>query len=319
MIVTVLLASFIASLLACWAFSCYGRALFAARPRDWTPERHHQTKQGIPTMGGLVLLWVWFVGILSPWAPEPWAVTAVAAWVFCSMAALGAYDDWSKIIRRGGISAQLKFIAQNACALAGAVAWYWANPAIAGYLWIPLFDVSLYLGPLMVIWATFIMVAASNAVNLTDGLDGLAGTVLTVCFGAIVLCAHILGHSDVVYGALLAVGVLLGFVCFNWHPARLFMGDTGALAFGSLLGFYAVQLNITLLLPFIAIIPVVETVSVMLQVAWYKRYQTRIFKMAPLHHHFELLGWSEQAISIGAGLITLIFSAIALLFVLYKN
>jgi phospho-N-acetylmuramoyl-pentapeptide-transferase len=128
-----------------------------------------------------------------------------------------------------------------------------------------------------------------------------------------------MGHESVFFGSLLAAAVMLGFLCFNRHPARLFMGDTGALAFGALLGFYAVQLNITLLLPLMAIVPVIETLSVMLQVAWFRRHQTRLFKMAPLHHHFELIGYSENQIVAYAGLITLLGCLVAYGFFYFKN
>ncbi len=290
-----------------------------ARPRDWTPERHHQTKQGIPTMGGLILVWVWVLTVMSPYAPEPWYFTSLALLIVLGMGFLGVYDDWSKITRRGGIGARAKFVAQNLCAFAPSALWYWADPVSAGYLWIPLFNAYLFVGPLIVLWATLVIVSASNAVNLTDGLDGLAATVLSLCFGALALCAGMLGQLDVVFSATVAAGACLGFLCLNWHPARLFMGDTGALAFGALLGFYAVQLNITLLLPLIAIVPVLETVSVMLQVVWFKRYKTRIFKMAPIHHHFELIGYSEHAISAVAGIITLVGSLIAVALIFFNN
>lgn len=233
--------------------------------------------------------------------------------ILVSMGLLGAYDDWSKIKRRGGISARAKFIVQNLCALLMVLFWYWSDPGAAGYLWIPLFNISLFVGALIVPWAMLVIVSASNAVNLTDGLDGLAGTVLALSFGAIAACAKIMGDSQLQFCALVAAGVSLGFLWFNWHPARLFMGDTGALALGALLGLYAVQLNITLLLPFIAIVPVIETLSVILQVAWYKRYQRRLFNMAPLHHHFELLGYSEPLIARGAGFITAAGALIAAL------
>jgi phospho-N-acetylmuramoyl-pentapeptide-transferase len=345
-------AVFALSALSCWAFSRFGAPFFVAKPRDWTPERHHQTKQGIPTMGGLVLIWVWILGIMSPYAPIPWGSTGLALLIVLAMGFLGAYDDWSKINRWGGISAGAKFIAQNIFALSAVGIWYWSSPAATSELWIPLFNVYLPIGAFIILWGALVIVSASNAVNLTDGLDGLAGTVLTLCFGAIAWqshgptlkatahmddvaaiaygdggscvasedwCAYSMGHGDVFFGSLLAAAIMLGFLWLNRHPARLFMGDTGALAFGALLGLYAVQLNITLLLPLIAIVPVIETLSVMLQVAWYKRYKTRLFKMAPLHHHFELIGYSENQIVAYAGLITFLGCLLAGLFFYFKN
>jgi phospho-N-acetylmuramoyl-pentapeptide-transferase len=310
-------AVFVLSTLSCWAFSRFGNPFFVAKPRDWTPERHHQTKQGIPTMGGLVLLGLWIVATLFL-GTESFLTCLPALWIMLSMGLLGAYDDWSKINRWGGISAGAKFVAQNLAALVAVGLWYWSNLA-AGDLWIPLFNIYLPLGIFIILWGALVIVSASNAINLTDGLDGLAGTVLTICFGAIACCARSMGHESVFFGSLLAAAVMLGFLCFNRHPARLFMGDTGALAFGALLGFYAVQLNITLLLPLMAIVPVIETLSVMLQVAWFRRHQTRLFKMAPLHHHFELIGYSENQIVAYAGLITLLGCLVAYGFFYFKN
>lgn len=319
MIGAILLATSLASALFCWAFSRFGNPFFVAKPRDWTPERHHKTKQGVPTMGGIVLIGVWLVGIMSPYAPMEWGSLGLAGLVLFSMGLLGVYDDWSKINRTGGISARAKFMMQNLGAFAAVALWYFTSVGDAGYLWVPLFNNYFFVGPLILLWGTFIIVGASNAVNLTDGLDGLAAGVLTVCFGATAWCAYVADNTAVLFGSLLAIGVLLGFLLFNRHPAKLFMGDTGALAFGALLGFYAVQLNITLLLPFIALVPVIETASVILQVAWYKRYRTRIFKMAPLHHHFELSGYSENQIVAGAAAISMLGCALACLLFYFKN
>ncbi len=319
MIYVLLFASFSATFLCCWAFLRYTGSFFVAKPRDWTPERHHQTKQGIPTMGGLALIGVLIVGTIGVcYRFKLWQLGLLSVGTLLSMGLLGAYDDWSKIKRRGGISARTKFIAQNLSALAVALIWYMTDPISTGYLWVPFLDCSIYLGAFIVLWATLVTVSASNAINLTDGLDGLAGTVLGVSFASIALCARILGYPAIMMSALFVVGACSAFLCLNWHPARLFMGDTGALALGALLGLFAVQLNITLLLPLIAVVPVIETVSVIVQVAWYKRYQKRLFKMAPLHHHFELEGCSEYQIVCGAALFTLICSGGAVALVYFK-
>lgn len=317
----------IVSVFCCTLFISYWGSFFVAKPRDWTPERHHLTKQGIPTMGGIVLIGVWIlVYCLKCAFLMPLHISLIedlgllpmihyylgllpAFIVLIGMGALGAYDDWSKIKRRGGISPKAKFIAQIACAALAMSLWYWYTGPEAHYLWIPLFNIGLPLGPLIIAWGTLVIVSASNAINLTDGLDGLAGTILVLCFSYVglfdLLCNPFSAPMDVIFGSLVAAGCFIGFLCFNCHPARLFMGDTGALAFGALLGFYALQLNISLLLPFIALVPVLETLSVMLQVVWFKLYRTRIFKMAPLHHHFELSGYSEQQIVLFAALTTI--------------
>jgi phospho-N-acetylmuramoyl-pentapeptide-transferase len=344
MVDILVLASFVAyfvciygfSALSCAVFSYAGTPLFVAKPRDWTPERHHQTKQGIPTMGGLAFLTVW-VCFTAFFLWRSYVFYLPALWIVASMGLLGAYDDWSKINRRGGISAGAKFVCQNLSALIAGGMWYWGDPAATGELWIPLFNVYFPIGIFMVLWGAFVMVAASNAVNLTDGLDGLAGTVLLWAFLFIAFLAALSGGLGglsmpfgesvegyaspyaVLFGAFTAAAVIRGFLQLNRHPAALFMGDTGALALGALLGLYAVQLNVTLLLPLIAMVPVAETLSVIIQVAWFKRYQKRIFKMAPLHHHFELIGYSELQIVRAARIFTILGGAIACLLFFFKN
>ena len=171
LILAVFIVSIALSALFCWLFSTYGRPLFVAKPRDWTPDRHHQTKQGIPTMGGVVLIGLWVLIMLSSYSSidEGFLAIVPALWTIISFGALGAYDDWSKIERTGGISAKAKFIAQNLAAAIAVGLWYWINPLMAGYLWIPLFDIQLPLALLIIPWGSFVIVSASNGINLTDG------------------------------------------------------------------------------------------------------------------------------------------------------
>lgn len=311
----------IVSAFCCWLFIRFLGHSFAGKTREWTPERHQVTKQGIPTMGGIVLIAVWFLiwgGLIGEFMLRTGAFPGLnfvlsmlpSCIILIGMGLLGAYDDWSKINRRGGIKPWTKFIAQITCALLAVGTWYWHAGMTAQSLWVPVLHWNLPLGSLMVFWGVLVVVSASNAFNLTDGLDGLAGMVFLLTFLPIGLISLVhfglFSINTVLPGAWIAAGCFAGFLCFNWHPARLFMGDAGALAFGALLGLYAVQLNITLLLPFIAIVPVLETLSVMLQVAWFKLYKTRIFKMAPLHHHLELNGYSEPQIVLLAAVVTVI-------------
>ncbi|MBI3764590.1 MAG: phospho-N-acetylmuramoyl-pentapeptide-transferase, partial [Chloroflexi bacterium] len=154
-------------------------------------------------------------------------------------------------------------------------------------------DIGLFYIPI----AAFIIVASSNAVNITDGLDGLAGLVIATAFAAYGVIALLQGQVFLVRFCFTVVGACFAFLWFNVHPAELFMGDTGSLALGAALGVVALMTGQWLLLPIIAVIPVAETLSVLLQVAYFKwSGGQRLFKMAPLHHHFELLGWSETQV-----------------------
>jgi phospho-N-acetylmuramoyl-pentapeptide-transferase len=176
----------------------------------------------------------------------------------------------------------------------------------------------LTLGPLYIPVAVFIIVATSNAVNFTDGLDGLAGLIAATAFAAFGLVAVIQGQNYLARFCFSLVGALFGFLWFNVHPANLYMGDTGSLALGATLGVVALMTGYWVLIPLLAVIPVSEVVSVVIQVLYFKVTKgKRFFKMAPLHHHFELIGWSETQIVQRFWLISLVFTmlGIALVFV----
>ena len=158
-----------------------------------------------------------------------------------------------------------------------------------------------------------VMLATTNAVNLTDGIDGLATSVTTIMITCLTVIAIILGIKEVtIFGSIL-IGVCLGFLLFNLHPAKVMMGDTGSLMLGGAIAGIAIYLKMPLLLVIIAIVPIVETLSVIIQVAHFKRTGERIFKMAPIHHHLELSGWKENKIVSVFSLITLIFCVIGLM------
>jgi phospho-N-acetylmuramoyl-pentapeptide-transferase len=287
-------------------------AIFIAKPRALTPERHHRTKQNIPTMGGIVLVGTISLLLIlcSPWISLP--VLGATLWILLGMSLLGAWDDWRKIKRADGIAAKTKFLLQNLLAVGGVLIWYGADSA-ATVLWIPYFNWAVSLGIIMIPWAVFVLVGTSNAVNLTDGLDGLATTVLILCYTMACGFAFVCGDQETAMIAAITIGTLCGFLLFNWYPARIFMGDTGSLALGALLGFLFIRLGMSLLLPLIGIVLVCETMSVILQTISYKWYKKRIFKMAPLHHHFELSGFSETTIVYGAVACTLFGSFVALI------
>lgn len=271
--------------------------------REEGPESHIE-KLGTPTMGGfIIILPVVILTILLNAATvlgfdiSGYSVLAPLAVLFI-YGILGAIDDWEGIRgpRKGlGMSARTKFILQTIIALVTAFVLkyslrvpelYWPgypDPIPMGIAYIPI--------------ATIIIVGFSNAVNFTDGLDGLAGLISITAFAAYGVIALMQEQIFLANFCFTIVGALLGFIWFNVHPAQLFMGDAGSLALGATLGTVALMTGQWLLLPLIAIIPVSEVLSVVLQVIYFKwTGGKRLFKMAPLHHHFELLGWSETQV-----------------------
>lgn len=294
------------------------------------PPSHVFKKQGTPTMGGALLLTAAFAGVLL-WAN----VTNQIVWAFSALvlafAVIGAMDDASKLSNgntRGASS--LKRVLLESLAAGAFVAWFlWGlSPPMAGEVAVPfLKDYSIGLGSFYLLFGTLVIVGAANAVNLTDGLDGLAIVPAIICFACFVAVTWITGNKifadylnlsyipgmgelAVVSAAIIGAG--MGFLWFNAPPARIFMGDTGALATGSGLGAMAVLTHSELLLALIGGLFVLETVSVMVQVASFRLFGKRVFKMAPLHHHFEQKGWSEATIVIRFWIIAALLGAIGL-------
>lgn len=288
----------------------------------------HQAKEGTPTMGGLLILLSLGVSVLL-WAD----LTNRAIWIVLGLTmgygVLGFIDDYRKV-REGssaGISARVKFFWQWVLAIGVALLIY-ADPAFDGELAVPFFkDFTPHLGWVYVPLAAFVIVAASNGVNLTDGLDGLAIGPVMIAAGTFLLLAYAAGHAQIAdylaiksvpgsgqlaifCGALVGGG--LGFLWFNTYPAQLFMGDVGALALGGALGAIAIVIRQEILLAVIGGIFVVETLSVMIQVASFKMTGRRVFRMAPIHHHFEQLGWPEQQIVVRFWIISIILALVAL-------
>jgi phospho-N-acetylmuramoyl-pentapeptide-transferase len=267
------------------------------------PERHF-TKMGTPTMGGvMILLPVALITVLLN-ATTLLGLKVLGRSVIVPLVAmfgyglLGAIDDWEGIRgpRRGlGMRARTKFLFQTlfAVALAFALRYLLEVPQL---FWFS-YDEAIDMGPFYIPVAAFIIVGMSNAVNFTDGLDGLAGLICATCFATYGGIALLQGQIFLGRFCFTLVGALFGFLWFNVHPAQLFMGDTGSLPLGATLAVVALMTGQWLLLPLIAIIPVSEVLSVSLQVLYFKATKgKRLFKMAPLHHHFELLGWSETQV-----------------------
>ncbi len=276
----------------------------------------HITKMGTPTMGGLmVLVPVTVVTILLN-AVSLLGINVLGRsvllplLVMIAFGILGAIDDWEGIRgpRKGlGMRARTKFFIQ--VILAVATAYVLKNQLLVPQMYWPTSDVPFDLGIWYIPLAAFIIVTMSNAINLTDGLDGLAGLICVTAFAAYGSIALMQGNLFVGRFCFTIVGALFGFLWFNVHPAMLFMGDLGALSLGAVLGVVALMTGQWLLLPLIAVIPIGNVLSDILQVAYFKRTKgKRLFKMAPLHHHFELIGWSETQVVQRFWLISLLFA-----------
>ena len=313
--------------------------------RDDGPNTH-LTKNGTPTMGGGLIL----IAIVVPsllWmelsSPFLWA----QVFVMVSFGLLGFVDDYLKIYRNNaaGLSSRLKFSCQvilTVMMLVGFSHWWGdqltflasadsvaAPESLYGFLFVPFFkNIALPLSIFAIPFAVVVIVGSSNAVNLTDGLDGLAIGPVMIAAGALALLAYVTGHVEIarylnyhhVPGsgelsifALCIVGAGLGFLWYNTYPAQVFMGDIGSLPLGAALGTLAVLTKHEILWAIIGGIFVIETLSVMTQVISYRLIGKRVFKMAPIHHHFELMGWPEPKVIVRFWIIAIILAMVGLL------
>jgi phospho-N-acetylmuramoyl-pentapeptide-transferase len=297
--------------------------------RDDGPESHF-SKAGTPTMGGALILIVILITTLA-WGDLSNRYVWTVLLVTMAFGAIGWVDDYLKISRKNsqGLIARWKYLWQSIAGLAAAIFLYTtADLPAETHLIVPFFkEVSIPLGVGFVVIAYFVIVGTSNAVNLTDGLDGLAILPTVMVGAALGLIAYLVGHVEfsqylqipyipaagelaVFCGALIGAG--LGFLWFNTYPAQVFMGDVGALALGAALGVVAVIVRHEIVLFIMGGLFVLETASVILQVASYKLTGKRIFRMAPIHHHFELKGWPEPRVIVRFWIITLVLVLIGL-------
>jgi phospho-N-acetylmuramoyl-pentapeptide-transferase len=279
------------------------------------PDRHF-TKMGTPTMGGvMIILPVALITILMN-AASLLGVTVLGRSVLLPLLVLltygllGAVDDWEGVRgpRRGiGMRARTKFLFQ--VILAVGIAFVLKYMLGVPEMFWPGWDDPISLGNLYIPVAAFIIVGMSNAVNFTDGLDGLAGLISATAFAAYGVIALLQGQVFIGRFCFTLVGALFGFLWFNVHPAQLFMGDTGSLALGATLGVVALMTGQWLLLPIIAIIPVSEAFSDVIQIVYFRATKgKRFFRMAPIHYHFELGGWSETQVVQRFWLVGLLFA-----------
>ncbi len=322
-ILGVLTALGISLLLGPWMISRLNILQIGQTVRDDGPESH-LTKAGTPTMGGTLILIAIFVSALL-WSDLSNRYVWVVLIVTLVFGGVGFVDDYKKVVEKNtrGLPAKWKYFWQSVAGLGAAI--YLYNSAVSPaetQLIVPFFkSISLDLGLLYIVLTYFVIVGTSNAVNLTDGLDGLAIMPTVMVGGALGVIAYLAGnvtfssYLNIPYiagaGELLVFctalgGAGLGFLWFNTYPAQVFMGDVGALALGAALGVIAVIVRHEIVLFIMGGIFVMETVSVIIQVASFKLTGKRIFRMAPIHHHFELKGWPEPRVIVRFWIITVI-------------
>ncbi len=328
-ILGVLTALGISLLLGPWFIRRLTELRIGQSVRDDGPQSH-LSKSGTPTMGGALILSAIFISTLL-WTDLSNRYVWVVLIVTAIFGAVGWVDDYRKVAKRDsrGLPARWKYFWQSIAGFGAAIfLYYTAQSPAETQLFIPFFkNVALDLGLFYIVFTYFVIVGTSNAVNLTDGLDGLAIMPSVMVAGALALIAYLSGHSQFAQYLQIAyipgagelaifccalVGAGLGFLWFNTYPAQVFMGDVGALALGAALGLVAVIVRHEIVLFIMGGIFVLETVSVILQVASFKLTGRRIFRMAPIHHHFELKGWPEPRVIVRFWIITLVLVLIGL-------
>ena len=282
--------------------------------------RTHLRKQGTPTMGGIIMMLAIIIPIVI-------AVFCVDSAIRNSILILGAsaigfgivgfIDDYKKLVLKNtdGLSPRMKMLGQLIVSVTFAMVIIRVmnfNPST----YIPILKITLELPKwLYVVFVVFVMIGTANAINLTDGVDGLASMVTTIMMAALAVIGYKFANLGVSIFSAIICGACLGFYIYNRYKAKVIMGDTGSLFLGGALSCIAIYLNMPLILVILAIIPVVETISVMLQVVYFRLTKKRLFKMAPLHHHLELTGWRETKVVGILSLITLVFSVISVFIV----
>ncbi|SCU36337.1 phospho-N-acetylmuramoyl-pentapeptide-transferase [Mammaliicoccus lentus] len=269
---------------------------FGQSIREEGPQSHMK-KTGTPTMGGLTfLLSTIVVTVIALFFADQIGPLILLLFVTIGFGLIGFIDDYIIVVKKNnqGLTSKQKFLAQ----IAIAVIFYIVSVALPNYQFesainIPFTDWSLPLSVFYIVFIIFWQVGFSNAVNLTDGLDGLSTGLSVIAFAFYAILSFVLDKPEIGLFCLVMLASLMGFLIYNKYPAKVFMGDTGSLALGGIFATISIMLNQEITLLLIGFVFVIETLSVMLQVTSYKLTGKRIFKMSPLHHHFELVGWSE--------------------------
>lgn len=289
------------------------RLKFGQSIREEGP-KSHQKKSGTPTMGGiLILISVVITTLVMVWKySEPGYDTYLLLLVLVGFGIIGFLDDFIIIAlkRNLGLTSKQKLFGQIVISIL-----FYIFLRIGGYstaISLPFTEHVIDFGWFYPFIVVFWLVGFSNAFNLTDGLDGLLSGTSAIAFGAFAILAWSLSEYDIAIFAVAVVGAVLGFLVFNAHPAKVFMGDTGSLALGGAIAAIAIMLNLEIILIIIGGVFVIETLSVILQVISFKTTGKRIFKMSPLHHHYELSGWSEWRVVVTFWTVGILFSILGI-------
>lgn len=318
--IKILILSFIASVAVSLVIIPILRRLKVGQIERTEGPESHLKKQGTPTMGGIVMI-ITILAIsvfmyLQYIKPEPDVANNLIPLVLVTIGfgIVGFVDDFKKLVLKNtdGLKPAFKMLGLLIIAVAFVI--YLVKfmnigtttliPILKKYITIPML--------IYVPFAIIVMLGTTNAVNLTDGIDGLATSVTTIIIACLTVVGIIQEVKEVVILGSIICGVNLGFLLFNMHPAKVFMGDTGSLLLGGAIASMALYLKMPIILLIIALIPVIETISVIMQVAYFKKTGKRIFKMTPIHHHFELSGWNENKIVTVFSVVTLLLCVIGL-------
>ncbi|MGV2941011.1 phospho-N-acetylmuramoyl-pentapeptide-transferase [Mesobacillus sp. LC4] len=289
------------------------RLKFGQSIREEGP-KSHQKKTGTPTMGGVMILISITITtlVMTGKFSQPSVETYLLLFVTLGFGLLGFMDDFIKVVmkRNLGLTSKQKLMGQ----IIISVIFYFIfkQSEFSTEISIPLTDISFDLGWGYALFIIFWMVGFSNAVNLTDGLDGLVSGTAAIAFGAFAVLAWSQSQYELSIFSVAVVGAVLGFLVFNAHPAKVFMGDTGSLALGGAIATVAILAKLEIILIIIGGIFVIETLSVILQVISFKTTGKRIFRMSPLHHHYELIGWSEWRVVVTFWTVGLLFAILGI-------
>lgn len=319
--VKILLLSFVASTVISMIVIPILRRLKVGQSEREEGPQSHLSKKGTPTMGGIILIISTLIIsaflYIDYFASEPEIATRLLPMIFVTIGfgLVGFVDDFKKVILHNtdGLSPKAKMAGLLIISIAYVAMLVFAFQNGTD-IYIPFIKKSIELPVWIYIpFAVVVILATTNAVNLTDGIDGLATSVTTIILTCLTVISIIWNIKETTIFGCIVVGAGLGFLLFNLHPAHIFMGDTGSLLLGGAIAGISLYLKLPLLLLIIAIIPIIETLSVILQVSYYKKTKKRLFKMSPIHHHFELSGWNENKIVSVFSLITLVASIIGIL------
>ena len=274
--------------------------------------KSHQAKSGTPTMGGIMIILAIVIATVAA-APLTPAVL-LALFITLGHFVLGFLDDYIKVVKKRnlGLKAKQKMLGQILIAIVTMI----VGTRVLGIdttIWIPIADINLDIGVGYSFLVLFVLVGTSNAVNLTDGLDGLASGTVAIASGAYALVCYMTGHFDLAIFCVAMMMACVAFLRFNAHPAKVFMGDTGSLALGGAIAAVGILTHTEILLAVIGFVFVCEALSVIIQVISFKTTGKRVFRMSPIHHHFELGGWKETKVVFVFWMVGLVASVVGLL------